>query len=105
MSKITLLWMPDAEKPMRSFSLRKNVVYGVLVGFTVCLVLTVVLGLTTTALWSSSSKYAFENKRLQALLSEKEAESKVLAEELKTVQSQENRIRRFLWLNEQPSSS
>lgn len=100
MPKVTLLWMAGPEKPFRSYSFRKSTVYVVVGGFFVFLGLSVILGLSTLGLWASSSHYGSANSELQKLLTERDAENRTLKQELNDIQAKENRIRRFLGMND-----
>jgi len=92
--------MAGPDKPFRSISVRRSVVYVIVGGFFVFLSLSIILGFLTLGLWSSSSHYGNANSELQKLLTEREAENRALRDELGEVQTKENKIRRFLGMNE-----
>lgn len=103
MSKITLVWIDNPDKPSRRFSVPKAAIYSLLGGFFLFLTASVILLFLTSSYYSDASRLSTENARLTMMLSDKQARADQLAQELEQIQSVETKIRRFLGLNEKVS--
>lgn len=103
MSKITLVWIDNPDKPSRRFSVPKAAIYSLLGGFVLFLTTSIILLFLTGSYYSDASRLSAENARLATMLSDNQAREDQLVQELEQIQSVETKIRRFLGLNEKVS--